>query len=62
MQDTGKKEDTEGMNPDIALKILRMILCNDEVKTWLKQAASESNTPIDDWALDIVVLLLCGSD
>jgi len=48
------------MNPDIALKILKMILCNDEVKSWLKQAASESDTPIDDWALNIVELLLCG--
>lgn len=48
------------MNADIALKILRMILCNDEVKAWLKQAASESDTPIDDWALDIVEMLLCN--
>ncbi len=36
-----------------------MILCNDEMLSWLKAEAKKTETPIDDTAVEIVEMLLC---
>lgn len=37
---------------DIALKVLGFIY--QQVRPWLKEQAAKSETPIDDWMLDLV--------
>ena len=39
--------------------ILRLILCNEEILTWLKAEAKKTSTPIDDTTIMIVEMLLC---
>jgi hypothetical protein len=48
------------MKPEIIIHILRLILCNQEVMTWLENEASKTGTPIDDEVLRVLKLLLCG--
>ena len=47
------------MKPELALYILRLILCNPATLPWLKDQAKKSDTMIDDHMVEIVELLLC---
>lgn len=46
-------------DPTIVIYILRMVLCNEAILSWLREEAKKSATPIDDTAVSIVEMLLC---
>ena len=48
------------MNPVMIIGILRMLLCNDEMMAWMEKESSKSSTPIDDIAVKLIGMLLCG--
>lgn len=50
------------MNPVMIIGILRMVLCNDEMMDWMEKEAKKSTTPIDDIAVKMVGMLLCGKN
>ena len=51
------------MNPTVIVMILRAILCQPDLKTWLQKQAQVSDTPIDDLALRIIYdLLSCDKE
>ncbi len=43
----------------IIVYILRLVLCNDAILTWLREEAKKSATPIDDTAVALIEMLLC---
>lgn len=45
----------------LALLILRLVLCNQTLLGWLKSEAAKSETPIDDTAIKVVEMILCGA-
>jgi hypothetical protein len=47
------------MNPTMILYFVRLLLCNEPFIKWLKEEASKSSTPIDDYAVEAVFTLLC---
>lgn len=49
------------IDANLALLILRLVLCNASLLTWLKSEAAKSETPIDDTAIKVVEMLLCGA-
>lgn len=46
------------MSPATIITIIKSILCQPELKTWLERQAAISNTPIDDMALKIIYTVL----
>jgi len=49
------------MNEKTVLGIIKMILCNPDVRKWIEDKAGSTSTPIDDLAVKILYLLLgCG--
>jgi hypothetical protein len=49
------------MEARTVLGIIKMILCNPEVKKWIEDQAAHTSTPIDNLAVKILYLLLgCG--
>ncbi len=46
------------MNPDLVLKIMKMILCHEDVHQALKSLAEQSSTQLDDIAVDIIYTIL----
>lgn len=53
---------TVKIDVSIVLVILRMVLCNDKMLTWLKEQAKKSDTPIDDTGVRILELILCEGE
>ena len=47
------------MKPELIIYILRLILCNQATLSWLKEQAEKSDTPIDDYMVNIIEQLLC---
>lgn len=50
------------IDASFALMILRFVLCNEKMLTWLKTEAAKTETPVDDTTVRVVEMLLCGSD
>lgn len=47
------------MKPELVLYLLRLLLCNNEIVTWMKEQAQKSETPIDDNIVAGIQYLLC---
>lgn len=43
-----------------ALMLLRFVLCNEKLLTWLRTEAAKTETPIDDTAVRIIEWTLGG--
>lgn len=50
------------IDASFALMLLRFVLCNEKLMTWLRTEAAKSETPIDDTAVKIIEWTLCGSE
>ena len=49
------------MEPKTVLGIIKMILCNPDVRKWIEDQAANTSTPIDNLAVKVLYLLLnCG--
>ena len=49
------------MEAKTVLGIIKMILCNPDVKKWIEDQAAHTSTPIDNLAVKVLYLLLnCG--
>ena len=46
------------MEPKTVLGIIRMILCNPDVRKWIEDQATHTSTPIDNLAVKVLYLLL----
>lgn len=49
------------MEAKTVLGIVKMILCNPDVRKWIEDQAAHTTTPIDNLAVKVLYLLLgCG--
>ena len=47
------------MKPALIIYILRLILCDPAILAWLKEQAKKTDSPIDDYMVEIIESLLC---
>jgi hypothetical protein len=46
------------MNPVKLLMIFKLIFCRPNLAAWLKEQAAKSDTPIDDWMVELIYEIL----
>ena len=46
------------MKPTLIVYILRLILCDPATLAWLKEQAKKTDSPIDDYTVEIIEALL----
>jgi hypothetical protein len=50
------------IDANFALMLLRLVLCNEKLLSWLKAEAAKTDTPVDDTAVKVLEFVLCGED
>jgi hypothetical protein len=46
----------------VVIYILKRLICDDRVMGWLQDEAHRTGTHLDDYALEAISKLLCGSE